>query len=64
MYHDLKTNFWWIRMKKDIADYVTRYLTYQNGALETRWTATTLTYSSFEMGAYYHRSHRWPTENY
>ncbi len=29
MYHDLKPHFWWPGMKKDIIDYVTRYLTCQ-----------------------------------
>jgi len=29
MYHDLKTHFWWIGMKRDIVDYVARCLTCQ-----------------------------------
>ncbi len=27
MYHDLKPHYWWLDMKKDIADHVTRCLT-------------------------------------
>ncbi len=29
MCHDLKPHYWWLGMKKDIADYVTRCLTCQ-----------------------------------
>ena len=29
MYRDLKSHYWWLGMKKDIADYVTRCLTCQ-----------------------------------
>jgi len=29
MYHDLKQNFWWIGMKRDIADFVARCLVCQ-----------------------------------
>ena len=29
MYQNLKENYWWKGMKKDIAEYVFKYLTYQ-----------------------------------
>ena len=29
MYHDLKRNFWWNGMKKDVAEFVSRCLTCQ-----------------------------------
>ena len=34
MYHDLKTNYWWNGMKKDIADLMARCLTYQRTKTE------------------------------
>ena len=29
MYHDLKKHFWWIKMKRDMATYITQCLTFQ-----------------------------------
>jgi hypothetical protein len=29
MYHDLKDTYWWYEMKRDVAEYVTRYDTCQ-----------------------------------
>jgi len=29
MYHDLRTHFWWIMMKRDVVDFLARCLTYQ-----------------------------------
>ena len=34
MYHDLKNTYWWNEMKRDIADFVSKYLTYQQAKLE------------------------------
>ena len=34
MYHDLKTHLWWVGRKRDIVDFVARYLTYQKVKIE------------------------------
>jgi len=34
MYQDLKESFWWQGMKKDVAQFVTAYLTYQKAKVE------------------------------
>ncbi len=34
MYHNLKLHYWWPGMKKDIADYVTKWLTCQQVKVE------------------------------
>ena len=34
MYHDLKSTFWWINMKMDVAVYVAQCLTYQQVKIE------------------------------
>ena len=36
MYHDLKDTYWWNRMKRDIADFMSKCLTCQQVKLEHR----------------------------
>ena len=36
MYHDIKATYWWSGLKKDIAKYITSYLTCQQVKLEHR----------------------------
>ena len=66
MYHDLKTHFWWIGMKKDIADYVARCLSCQKARLSTRNKEAFYNscLSSMEMWASYNEFYRGSTKNY
>ena len=54
MYKDLKRNFWWLGMKKEITEHVARCATCQMVKIEHQkpgGTPATLGRSSLEMGA-------------
>ena len=58
MYRTLKEHYWWNGMKKEIASFVSRCLTYlsasEGRASEARGEDTVTPYSSMEMGEDHH----------
>ena len=57
MYRTIRENYWWPNMKREIADFVSRYLSCQQvKAVETETFRhiTPIANSSVEMGSYYH----------
>ena len=50
MYKTLKEHYWWNVMKKEIASFVSRCLTYQQVKAEHQKPAGNTPYSSMEMG--------------
>ena len=65
MYQDLRQNFWWTRMKREIAKYVAECDTCQRvkaSHLKVAGTLQPLPISVLEMGRYQHGFHRGFTE--
>ena len=55
MYHDLSQHYWWYGMKRDIIDFVSRCLTYQQVKCENQRPGciSEVAYSYLEVGADY-----------
>ena len=58
MYRNLKRQFWWKNMRREIAQYVA-----QGGAQETSWVTESPSHSRVEMGKYFDGLHRWVTQD-
>jgi hypothetical protein len=66
MYQDLKQNFWWTRMKREIARYVSECDICQRvkaSHLKTAGILQPLPISLLEVGGYQHGFHRWLTQH-
>ena len=62
MYQDLKSHFWWTKMKKEITAYVARcdnYSICQGCSFEIRWITANFIYSKMEVGGNQHGFYCW-----
>ena len=65
MYYDLKDTYWWNGMKRDIVDFVSKYLTCQQVKLEYQKPTGLLQqlHSRVEVGYDYHGFYKWFSSN-
>ena len=59
MYQDLKTYFWWTKMKKEIVAFVARCNTCSRVKVDLCWIAPTFICSRTEVGGHQHGLYCW-----